>query len=70
MQQRLGWGEGSRLCLYDQVIGEKAGDVGGTYADISHAEATLGYKPKVSLEDGLQQTVDWYKSSVGEEATV
>ena len=29
--------------------------------DISLAKEKLGFKPKVSLEDGIQRTVDWYK---------
>ena len=29
--------------------------------DISLAQEKLGFKPKVSLEDGIQRTVDWYR---------
>jgi GDP-L-fucose synthase len=29
--------------------------------DISLAKEKLGFKPKVSLEDGIQRTVDWYR---------
>jgi len=29
--------------------------------DISLAKDKLGFKPKVSLEDGIQRTVDWYR---------
>jgi nucleoside-diphosphate-sugar epimerase len=32
-------------------------------ADISKAAALLGYKPAVGLEDGLRETVKWFKSS-------
>jgi nucleoside-diphosphate-sugar epimerase len=30
-------------------------------ADYSRAEALLGWTPKVSFDDGLAKTVDWYK---------
>lgn len=30
--------------------------------DISKAKRLLGYQPKVSLEEGLKKTADWYKS--------
>ena len=40
---------------------ERAGDVKDSQADISRATATLGYQPTVSFEDGLAQTVDWYR---------
>jgi UDP-glucose 4-epimerase len=41
---------------------ERGGDIKHSLADISAAEKHLGYKPKVSFEQGLQQTVDWYRS--------
>lgn len=31
--------------------------------DISLAKKTLGWEPKVSLQDGIQRTVDWYKEN-------
>jgi UDP-glucose 4-epimerase len=40
---------------------ERAGDVKHSLADISKAEAGLGYKPLVDFEDGLRRTVDWYR---------
>jgi nucleoside-diphosphate-sugar epimerase len=41
---------------------ERGGDIKHSLADISSAEQHLGYKPKVSFEDGLRKTVDWYRS--------
>jgi dTDP-glucose 4,6-dehydratase len=31
--------------------------------DISKINKELGYSPKVNFEDGLQQTIDWYKNN-------
>ena len=31
--------------------------------DISKAQKILGWQPEVSLEEGLKQTIDWYKKS-------
>ncbi len=42
---------------------ERGGDIKHSLADISFAEEHLGYKPKVSFEDGLRKTVDWYRST-------
>jgi nucleoside-diphosphate-sugar epimerase len=42
---------------------ERGGDIKHSLADISLAEEHLGYKPKVSFEDGLRKTVDWYRST-------
>ena len=40
---------------------ERAGDIKHSLADISRAQAILGYKPQVSFEEGLRRTVDWYR---------
>jgi UDP-glucuronate 4-epimerase len=37
------------------------GDVPITWADISKAERLLGYSPKTSIADGLDQFVRWYR---------
>jgi nucleoside-diphosphate-sugar epimerase len=42
---------------------ERGGDIKHSLADISSAEKHLGYKPKVTFEDGLRRTVDWYRSA-------
>ena len=31
--------------------------------DISLAKEKLGFQPKVSLEEGLKKTINWYKES-------
>jgi len=40
---------------------EREGDIKHSLADISKAEAALGYKPLVHFEEGLRKTVDWYR---------
>ena len=40
---------------------ERGGDIKHSLADISKAEAGLGYKPKVEFEEGLRRTVEWYR---------
>jgi len=32
--------------------------------DTSKAKATFGWEPRVSLEDGLKLTMDWYKKDL------
>jgi nucleoside-diphosphate-sugar epimerase len=39
---------------------ERGGDIKHSLADISKAEAALGYKPKVDFEEGLRCNVGWY----------
>jgi nucleoside-diphosphate-sugar epimerase len=43
---------------------ERKGDVKHSLADISTASAQLAYKPKISFREGLQKTVDWYRSTM------
>lgn len=58
--------------ILEDEIGQKAiiepvarppEDIQSTSADISQAELLLGWKPTVSLEEGLHRTVQWYKSN-------
>ena len=43
---------------------ERGGDIKHSLADISKAEAALGYKPRVDFEEGLRRTVEWYRETV------
>jgi nucleoside-diphosphate-sugar epimerase len=40
----------------------RAGDVRDSLADLRLAKEILGYRPIVTLEEGLRQTVDWYRT--------
>ena len=42
---------------------ERAGDVRDSQADISKARRLLGYEPSVTLEQGLEKTVAWFRST-------
>jgi len=41
----------------------RVGDVRHSLADISRARELLGYQPLVGLREGLQRTIDWWKTS-------
>lgn len=43
--------------------GKQSGDAEHTLADTSLAGELIGYKPEVSLKEGLGKFVDWYKNS-------
>ena len=43
-------------------VPERSGDIKHSLADITLAQKHLGYKVLVNFEDGLRQTVDWYKT--------
>jgi len=43
----------------------RAGDVRHSMADISRAQTCLGYKPRVSFEEGLRRSIDYYRSIAG-----
>lgn len=48
-----------KKAVIDRKPSHKA-DMKETWADISKAERLLSWKPKVSVEEGVKQTVDWY----------
>jgi nucleoside-diphosphate-sugar epimerase len=43
---------------------ERVGDIKHSLADISLANKHFGYKPSVTLEQGLKRTVEWYRESM------
>jgi nucleoside-diphosphate-sugar epimerase len=46
------------------VYGEpRPGDVKDSQADIRKAKALLGYEPKVTFEEGLRRTIEWYRTA-------
>lgn len=70
----LGKGKGTSLRDFIQIVeknvGKKAnikvcadqpGDVPYTCADVSKAKHLLGYSAKVTFEEGIRRTVDWYE---------
>ncbi len=58
----------------ENLLGKKAkieylpfhkADMKETWADIEKAERLLGWKPEVSIDEGLKKTVNWYKENIG-----
>jgi len=41
----------------------RKGDVKHSQADIGRARRVLGYEPKVSFDEGLRRTVDWFRKN-------
>jgi nucleoside-diphosphate-sugar epimerase len=39
----------------------RVGDIRRSYGDITRATATLGYRPRVGLAEGLRETFAWYR---------
>lgn len=57
VQRGLG---GKKVPLLINQKPDQPGDVPRTSADVSLAKRLLGYEPRVSLAQGLRQTVEWY----------
>ena len=60
--------------LIEANLGKKArlvrkpmqpGDVAATWADLTKAKLLLGYKPQVSMAEGIKEFVEWYKRNQG-----
>ncbi len=41
-------------------VGERAGDIRHSRADIGVARQTMGYEPRVDFEEGIRRTVEWF----------
>jgi UDP-glucose 4-epimerase len=46
---------------YEEFYGPYYEDIPRRVPDLSAAEEILGYRPEVSLEDGLEKTIKWYR---------
>ena len=46
-----------------RVLPDQPGDVPYTCADVRKAQHLLGYESRISFEEGIRRTVDWYQSS-------
>lgn len=58
--------------LIEELLNKKAkinlqprhpADIFATWADISEAKQYIGWSPKVSIEEGISKTVQWYKEN-------
>ncbi len=54
-------GEHAGRTVAPEFAPPRAGDIRRSYGDISHAKSVLGYRPSVTLADGLRTTFDWYR---------
>jgi UDP-glucuronate 4-epimerase len=43
------------------MLGMQPGDVEETWCDVSALHRAVGYKPSVSLDEGLARTVRWFR---------
>jgi dTDP-L-rhamnose 4-epimerase len=54
--------------LQPEILGKyRVGDIRHCFSDIRMAENILGYKPKISLEDGLQELSEWLIKQTAED---
>ena len=54
--------------LTPEFVDRRLGDVRKSRADIGAAARDFGYKPGVSVVEGLEKTVDWFLSGLGTDA--
>ena len=55
---------------YNKISGKDYEDVRRRIPDVSKAEQLLGFKARVSLEEGLKRTIEWQKAVRGAERVV
>jgi UDP-glucuronate 4-epimerase len=50
-----------------KIMPDQPGDVPYTCADVSKAEALLGYRSQIPFEEGIRRTAEWYKTAYAKE---
>ena len=50
---------------HKQLVPMQPGDVPTTYADATALERDFGFKPKITLREGLRKFAEWYKEYYG-----
>ena len=50
---------------HKKLVPMQAGDVPVTYADTTELEKDFGFRPKISLREGLRNFAEWYKNFYG-----
>ncbi len=48
--------------LRREYLSLRAGEMPNTYADLKRAEKVIGFKPSISLKDGLRKYWDWHQN--------
>jgi dTDP-L-rhamnose 4-epimerase len=63
----------NKLCgkdLKPQVLGKyRSGDIRHCYADITKIKSKLGFKPKVELDKGMEELIEWSETTTAEDKT-
>lgn len=49
--------------ILPQYNSPRPGEIKDSFADIGKISAAMGYKPMVSLLDGIEKTINWYKQN-------
>ncbi|MEO5643116.1 MAG: SDR family oxidoreductase [Bacteroidia bacterium] len=58
LHEKLSHNTGNKIpAVYAPV---RTGDIKDSFADISRARKLIGFEPSVSLEEGLERTVEWF----------
>lgn len=56
---------GKSIVAKKEYLPMQPGDVPGTYASTAKLEQAVGFKPSISIEDGLMRFAEWFKEYYG-----
>jgi len=58
----IGPSRNSDLGLEPQILNEAKNELKAQYLDWNKAKSVLGWKPQHNLDEGLKETIAWYKN--------
>ena len=59
--------QAGRTDLEPDVRGEASNEIPAQYLDCAKARRVLGWEPASTLEQGLDETIEWYRAALGDE---
>lgn len=65
LEKALSKALGREIVAQKEFLPMQPGDVKTTYSDSSPLERDFGFKPRTSIEEGLQRFVEWYVEYYG-----
>lgn len=59
-----------RESLEPEILNQSAGEIPNQVLDCGKARELLGWEPRFTMDEGLRETIDWYRAHLGRMAAI